>query len=203
MKNAVEKFQKEAPIDYVASTISIFLVLMFAIVLSVSALFRTEQIDDTRCWPAVGELFAAGFTNVQLSTGQGVGGNGFINYAVKYVLPGSEGVLEQVLLHGPIVTGVDPGPTPVALTICGDGVASCVDKETETCLREGDEAGCGRLADNLRALGPNDVPVKADGRLVHLSNLLEEHPERFYVNVTSTTTPNGIHRGFIGPICRL
>lgn len=202
MQSTAKKFQEDAPVDYLTSTITVFLVLIFAIVLSVSALFLLTQLDNVRCWTAVGESFDDGFSSIQLATGLGVGGTGFIDFAVEYVLPSSEGDLELVQLHGPIALGIDPGATPVAYTICGVTV-TCVDLETETCLREKQGADCGRIANKARSLGPNDIPVQPNGRIVHLASMLEDHPQRFYINITSTSSPNGIHRGFIGPICRL
>jgi len=202
MQGTVKKFQEDAPVDYLTSTITVFLVLIFSIVLSVSALFLLTQLDNVRCWAAVGDSFDDGFSSVQLATGLGVGGTGFIDFAVEYTLPASEGALDRVQLHGPVELGIDPGATPVAYTFCGDTV-SCVDLETETCLREKKPAGCGRIANKARSLGPNDTPVQPDGRIVHLASMLEDHPQRFYINISSTSSPNGIHRGFIGPICRL
>lgn len=200
MDDMMKRLQSQVPRDYLVFVVSVTLVLVFSIVLSISALIKLTALDNVRCWPAVGESFADGFSLVQLSTGRGIGGNGFVDYAIEYVLP--EGSLERVQLHGPIVLGEAPAATPVALTICGD-VTACGDLETETCLREGKPAGCGRIARQLRTLGPHDVPVQPGARIVELSAMLEDHPQRFYINVTSTSKPNGAHRGFIGPLCQL
>jgi len=202
MNDVVQRLQKDTPIDYLVSIVSITLALMFAISLSASALFLLTSLDNTRCWQAVGESFDAGFSSVQMSTGLGVGGSGFVDFAIEYVLPAAEGSLARVQLHGPIVLGSDPAYTPVALTLCGDAVA-CVDMETETCLRENRPVGCGRIASKVRQLGPHDTPVEPNGYVVQLSEMLEEHPQRFYINVTSAASPNGVHRGFIGVLCRL
>jgi len=198
----VEEFTTQAPLFYTSGMIVTFFVLIFAIMLSIAALFRVEQLDNVRCWAATGEQFDDGYTSILLSTGFGVGGNGFIDFAVEYGLPASEGAILQVLLQGPLTLGVDPAPIPTALTICG-GTVSCVDLETETCLRENLPAGCGRIANRARSLDVGDTPVEPGGRIVQLSTALEEEPQRFRILVSSTNTPNGLQQAYIGAVCKL
>jgi hypothetical protein len=200
MEAAVKRWELDAPIDRFVSTVIQFYGLICALCLASAALFTVTQLGSTRCWSNAG-LPEDGISNVKLVTGSGVGNKGFVEFSIQYALP--FGTLERVQLHGPIRYGVAAPPTPAALTLCSPEAIQCTDMEVETCLREGVPVGCGRIINKAKKLSPLDSPVVPGGRIYDLTQMLEHNPQDFYINVTSSLKPSGVHRGLMGTLCPL
>lgn len=203
--SASKAITTQAP-TFTGAVLATAFVLAIALMLSVISLINTQHLSSIRCSlasgiglqpPVVGDL---GSSIVKIALG-----STYMHYRVSYRIPAAEGAIESVYVRGPLAAfGVDASPdAPVALTLCG-GEVSCADREATTCTTEGLGGNCGELAGMAVALDTvtPDVPVRPNGRLSHLTSLMLDRPELFYIEV-STTSNVPAHRAPLGAICPL